>query len=197
MISEEHLPATLTVPPMTDDEFVAFCENYPDCFVEVTADGEVIIMPPNYSLTSARGSNIVVALGTWAKRDGRGIATDSCGGFVLPNGARRAPDAAWTSRTKLATLTPSQTEGFWRLGPDFVIELRSTHDRLRTIRAKMAEWIDNGAKLGWMIDPKTRTVEVYRPNLPVEIVSNVQEIVGGSPVDGFVLDLEEIWNPLG
>jgi Uma2 family endonuclease len=197
MISEEHLPATLTVPRMNDEEFLEFCSQYPDCFVEVSADGEVTIMPPNYPLTAARGCRILVALASWTAADGRGVATDCSGGFILPTGARRSPDAAWISHTKLSSLKPSELERFWPLCPEFVIELRSPHDRLRKIRDKLAEWISAGAELGWMIDPDTQTVEIYRPNTPVEVVSAASSIVAGAPVEGFTLELGQVWNPLG
>lgn len=197
MISEEHLPATLTVPRMNDEEFVEFCSHYPDCFVEVSADGEVTIMPPNYSLTAIRGSAVVSALRVWAANDGSGFVSDSSGGFVLPSGARRSPDAAWTSRAALARITPSGLKGFWHLCPEFVIELRSDHDRLRKLRAKMDEWIAAGAELAWLIDPETRTVEIYRPGVPTEIVSNAQTITAGAPVNGFTLPLQQVWDPLG
>jgi Uma2 family endonuclease len=196
LISEENLPITLTAPRMTDQEFVEFCSRYPDCSVEVTADGEVIVMPRNYPLTAARGFRILMTLGAWAVSDGRGIGTDLSGGFVLPSGARRSPDAAWVSRARLAGLSPSELEGFWRLCPEFIIELRSPHDRLRRVRAKMVEWIEAGAELGWMIDPETRTVEIYRPNSSVEVVSNVAVLVAGAPVAGFTLELAQVWNPL-
>ena len=116
---------------------------------------------------------------------------------MLPSGARRSPDAAWISRTKLAKLNVSELKGFWHLCPEFVIELRSPHDRLRKLRAKMSEWIEAGAELAWLIDPETRTVEIYRPGVPVEIVSDAQTITAGTPVDGFTLPLEQVWNPLG
>src|ERR1017187_8578282 len=104
VIDEAFLPATLTSPPMTDEEFANFCSEHPDLFFEMTADGSVIIMPPNYSLTSARNQEIGAQLQNWATLDGSGIATDASGGFVLPNGARRSPDAAWTSKAHLREL---------------------------------------------------------------------------------------------
>ena len=197
MISEEHLPVTLTVPRMTDEEFLDFCAQYPDCLVEVTAEGETIIMPPNYPLTSARGLQILWALAAWAASDGRGIGTDPTGGFVLPSGARRAPDAAWISRARLAALNPSELQRFWHLCPEFVVELRSPHDRLRIVRAKMNEWIASGAELAWLIDPEAQTVEIHRPNMPVEVIANATQIVAGAPVEGFTLELSRVWNPLG
>ncbi len=192
VIDEVWLPATLTAPPMTDDEFAAFCAENPDYFIEMTADGELVIMSPAFSLTSARNQKIALQLGLWAERDGSGTATDASGGFVLPSGARRSPDAAWTSNSRL----PQNLEGFWHLAPDFVIELRSDSDRLNVIRAKMREWIDGGVQLGWLIDPDRRAVEVFRPGRSPEILEQVDEVAGEGPISGFNLDLRRIWVPI-
>ena len=116
--------------------------------------------------------------------------TGSSGGFVLPDGARRSPDAAWTSKVRLKELSEESLGGFWHLSPDFVIELKSNSDRLPILRKKMTDWIDNGTELGWLIDPDTRTVEIFRPNTKPE------EVNGDGPVQGFILDLDLVWNPL-
>jgi Uma2 family endonuclease len=128
----------------------------------------------------------------WAERDGTGTTSEATTGFVLPNGARRSPDAAWTLNTRL----PENLEGYWHLSPDFVIELRSDSDRLATLRAKMGEWMDNGTKLAWLIDPDRRAVEIYRPGHEPEIFENIDKIIGEFPVAGFELDLRRIWNPI-
>jgi Uma2 family endonuclease len=196
-IDEAYLPAKLTAAPMTDEEFVEFCAHYPDYFIETTAEGEIVIMPPNYSLTAMRNHEIGRQLGNWTILDGRGAATDASGGFVLPNGARRAPDAAWTLKSRLPGSTPKGLSGFWHLCPDFVIELRSPTDRLRVLRAKMQEWVDNGAQVAWMIDPERETVEIYRPGREPESRSGAASVAGEGPVEGFVLELALVWNPLG
>lgn len=126
----------------------------------------------------------------------QGIATDSSTGFVLPNTARRSPDAAWTSRARIASLDPAQVERYWHLAPDFVIELRSHSDRLPAPRSKIQEWIDNGAALAWLIDAERRAVEIYRPNQAPEVLENVSRIEGEGPVAGFTLDLQRVWEPL-
>jgi Uma2 family endonuclease len=181
-------------PPLTDDEFVAFCEQYPDCMVEVSAGGEITIMPPHYPKTSKKNSRIVTQLLLWTDRDGRGEMLDSSGGFVLPNGARRAADACWIRKDRVAALPAEQREKFYRLCPDFVIELRSPHDRIRKLRAKMEEYIANGAQLGWLIDPFDNTVTIYRPGLPPELLHAPNEVRGEGPVQGFTLDLSKIWD---
>lgn len=197
VIEDAFLPATLTAEPMTDEEFAEFCAEHPDLFFEMTGEGELIVMPPTYSLTGARNAEISRQLGTWARQDSRGIATDSSTGFRLPNGARRSPDAAWTLKSRIAQLDPANREKYWRLCPDFVIELKSSTDRPRLLREKMLEYVANGAQLGWLIDPDNRSVAIYRPDVQVEARTGIDSIAGEGPVDGFVLDLSFVWNPLG
>ena len=197
VIDDTFLPATLTAPPMTDDEFADFCAEHPDLFFEMTAEGELIVMPPTYSFTSTRNNRISRQLDVWAEQDGRGIATDSSGGFVLPNGARRSPDAAWTLKSRIAQLDPASRSGFWHLCPDFVIELKSSSDRPRKLAEKMREYLANGAQLGWLIDPDHRSVAIFRPDADVETRTDIDSIAGEGPVAGFVLDLSFVWNPLG
>lgn len=196
VIDEAFLPATLTASPMTDEEFAEFCAQYADYNVEMTADGEILIMPPNFSLTGMRNQKIGSQLENWASRDQRGAVTEASSGFVLPNGARRAPDAAWTQKAHIRALDSTSLNGFWHLCPDFVIELRSQSDRLAVLREKMEEWIENGAKLAWLIDPERHAVEIYRPRREPEILSGIDRIAGEQPVEGFELDLRPVWDPL-
>jgi Uma2 family endonuclease len=179
--------------PMTDEEFVAFCQQYEDCFVEVTAEGEIIIMPPNYSRTGKRNLALGAHLWMWAKKDGRGEGYDSSAGFRLPNGARRSPDASWIRKDRVAALPKEQQKRFYQLCPDFVVELRSSTDRIRRLKAKMEEYMANGAELGWLIDPEDRTVWIYRPGRAAECVANPERISGEGPVAGFVLELADVW----
>jgi Uma2 family endonuclease len=178
---------------MTDEEFVAFCQQYEDCFVECTAEGEIIIIPPNYSKTGEQNSEIIAQLVMWAKKDGRGRVYDSSAGFRLPNGARRSPDASWIRKDRVAALPKEQQKRFYRLCPDFVIELRSSTDRIRRLTAKMEEYIANGAELGWLIDPEERNVWIYRPGRAAECVVNPDRVPGEGPVAGFVLELADVW----
>lgn len=196
LIDETMLPAILTSQPMTDEQFAEFCSEHPDLFFEMSADGELIIMPPNYTLTAYRHRVILTQLDRWAQADGRGGVADAAGGFVLPNGARRAPDAAWTLNARVRALSPQMLERYWHLCPDFVIEVRSATDRPRTLREKMREWIGNGAQLAWLIDPESRSVEIYRPNGGVEILDNPESLQGEGPVAGFTLNLLPVWDPL-
>ncbi len=178
---------------LTEDQFFEFCQLNRDLRIERTAEGELEIMPPAGWKTSDRNAETSMQLRLWAKRNGAGVATDSSGGFTLPNGATRSPDAAWISHARLAKVTEEQKEKFLPLCPDFVIEVRSPTDRLSVLQRKMQEYIDNGAQLGWLLVPQARRVYVYRPQQPVEILENPETLVGDPVLPGFVLDLREIW----
>ena len=178
---------------LTEDQFFEFCQLNRDLRIERTAEGELEIMPPAGWKTSDKNAETSMQLRLWAKRNGAGVATDSSGGFTLPNGATRSPDAAWISHARLAKVTEEQKEKFLPLCPDFVIEVRSPTDRLSVLQRKMQEYIDNGAQLGWLLVPQARRVYVYRPQQPVEILENPETLVGDPVLPGFVLDLREIW----
>jgi len=195
VIDDVYLPATLTSPPMTDEEFVEFCAQFPDCFIEMSAEGEILIMPPSDCLTSAQISKIVQQLSNWSDANRRGWVTESSGGFVLPNGARRAPDVAWFPGDRPGVPDRNRRPRFPRFAPDFVVELRSPDDRLSRLRPKMREWIENGALLAWLVDPERRVVEIYRPGLEPKTLADVETIAGEGPVEGFVLDLRRVWDP--
>ncbi|HME10474.1 MAG TPA: Uma2 family endonuclease, partial [Bryobacteraceae bacterium] len=163
LVDEAYLPAILTVGPMTDEAFAQLCAEHPDLNFELSARGELIIMPPTYTWTGARNNEISAQLRNWARQDKRGVAFDSSTGWLLPTGARRSPDAAWIFKQRIKDLDPADFSRYWPVCPDFVIELRSQFDRVRLLREKMDEWLANGARLGWLIDPEVRTVEIFRP----------------------------------
>ncbi len=190
-MDEAYLPAILTVGPMTDEAFAELCAEHPDVELEMSAEGELIIIPPTYTLSGASNNEISRQLADWALHDRRGVALDSSTGWVLPNGARRSPDAAWILKSRIRGIS-----GYWHLCPDFVIELRSEWDRMRVLREKMNEWLSNGAQLAWLIDPEARTVEIHRPGSEVEIRTDASSIAGEGPVEGFVLELGRVWDPL-
>jgi Uma2 family endonuclease len=153
-------------------------------------------MPQTYTLTGTWNNQISRQLGNWAETDDKGIAFDSSTGWVLPNGTRRSPDAAWIRKQRIQTLHPAAFSRYWPICPDFVIELRSQSDRIRALREKMAEWLANGASLGWLIDPESRTVEIYRPSVAPEPCEQPSAVAGEGPVEGFLLNLARVWNPL-
>ena len=180
---------------MTPDEFYQFTQQNPDLKVELTAEGEVVFMSPSGGATGARNMHVTGPLWQWVKQNGQGIGFDSSAGFTLPSGAVRAPDASWVRRDRLDELIPDQKERFLPLCPDFVVEIASPSDRLSDLKAKMEEYIANGAQLGWLIVPESRAVYVYRPGQQAELLNKAKSIAGDPVLPGFKLDLRPIWNP--
>jgi Uma2 family endonuclease len=195
-IGDALLPAILTARPMTDEEFSALCAEHPELHFEMTAEGELIVMAPTHSDTRARNFELAGQLRQWAKKDGQGIGCDSSTGFLLPNGARRSPDASWTLTTRIAELGSNSRKSFWHLCPDFVIEVSSSTDRIKPLQDKMIEYLTQGAQLGWLLDPENRSLEIYRPNGVTEQRTGIDTLAGEGPVAGFVLDLLALWDPL-
>jgi len=187
---EVNLPA---IAPMTHEQFYEFCLANPDLRIERSATGEVFVMSPNFSDTGNRNFNLAVQLGIWAERDGTGVGFDSSSGFTLPNGATRSPDASWILGDRWNALTAEEQASFAPICPDFVVELRSASDVLTRLQAKLQEYIDNGTRLGWLIDRKSRRVHIYRPNQPIKILENPEEVSGDPELPGFKLALAKIW----
>lgn len=160
----------------------------------MSVDGDLLVLAPSTPMAGVRQSYFLWSFGGWAMEDQRGVTYDASTGFVLPNGARRSPSLSWKLKSRIAEL--ESPEGFWHLCPDFVMELKSPSDRLRTLQAKMLEYMENGAQLGWLIDPEARSVTIYRPNQPPETLTNIDTLTATEPVTGFTLNLAEVWNPL-
>jgi len=179
--------------PMSETEFWDFCCRNSDLRIERDSSGEIIIMPPTGGETAYRNSKLTARLTIWSERAGRGCAFDSNAEFLLPNGAARSPDASWVLKSRIDRLTKKEKTRFPPLCPDFVVELVSPSDRLSKVKAKMREWMENGAALGWLIDPDTRTVCIYRPGQDAEELVNVDHVLGEGPVEGFRLELADIW----
>ncbi|MGB3692911.1 MAG: Uma2 family endonuclease [Spirulinaceae cyanobacterium] len=196
LIQTETTPLTVFVPaiaPMTRDQFYGFCQANRDLRIELTATGEVIIMPPAFSDTGNRNFNIALKLGIWSEKDGTGLGFDSSAGFTLPNGAVHSPDAAWIKSQRWNALTEEEKASFAPICPDFVIELRSASDTLSSLKAKMQEYIDNGVLLGWLIDRRNRTVYIYRPNQDPQVLENPDQVSGEPELLGFSLPMAKIW----
>lgn len=178
---------------MTTEQFYEFCQANRDLRIERTANGEVIVMPPAFSDTGNRNLKIGQQLANWSDRDSTGETFDSSSGFTLPNGAIRSPDASWIKLERWNALTEQQKASFAPICPDFVIELRSKSDTLKGLQAKMQEYIDNGALLGWLIDRQNQKVYIYRPNREAEILDNPKSVSGDRELPGFVLQMAKIW----
>ena len=177
----------------TEDDFYEFCRINADLRIERNADGGITIMEPAGWGTGTKNARITSQLTVWAIADGTGEAGDSSTGYRLPNGAVREPDASWVSNERLAATTPEERLKFLPLCPDFAIELSSPTDRLGNLKAKMAEYVANGAKLGWLIDPIQRQVFVYRPGSEVETLDAPDEVSGEPLLKGFRLRTEQLW----
>ncbi len=191
-----HPPLAVNLKPvveMTPDRFLELAGINRDLRMELTAEGELIVMPPAGGETGSRNAEITMQLGIWAKQDGGGITFDSSGGFILLNGAVRSPDASWVERSRWEALPDEQRRKFVPLCPDFVIELRSPSDSLSFLYEKMVEYLDNGAKLGWLIDLEQRRVYVYRPGAEAQTLDNAEKVSGDRILIGFALDLREVW----
>lgn len=185
----------LKVTWLTDEQFFRLCQDNPDYRFELNARGELIVMPPTGSETGWRNSKFNQRLVNWAEVNGEGLVFDSSTGFTLSNGAKRSPDAAWVRRDRWRALTPEQRREFAPLCPDFVMELRSPTDNLFALQEKMQEYSDNGARLGWLIDPIEKRVFVYRPGQLVEVLDNPASLSGDPVLPGFVLSVQELWEP--
>jgi len=178
---------------VTAGDFESFCAENPSLRAELSAHGEIIINPPAGGESAYRSLGVSGELRAWAKQTKRGKAFDSSAAFVLPSGAILSPDAAWVSTAKLETLTPAQRRRFLRLSPDFIVEVLSPSDRRPAVESKMNDWIAAGVPLAWFIDADNQTVTVHRPATPPETHRGIQSITATSPIEGFTLDLTEIW----
>ncbi|NJS12670.1 MAG: Uma2 family endonuclease [Microcoleus sp. CSU_2_2] len=179
---------------LTSEQFYQLCEDNPDLKLERNANGELIAMPPTGGETGKRNVKLTTQLDIWNEQTELGEVFDSSTGFTLPNKADRSPDASWVEKSRWEALTPEQKEKFIPLCPDFVIELVSPSDSLKKTQNKMQEYIENGCRLGWLINRKKREVEIYRPGRDVEILQSPQTLDGEDVLPGFVLNLAKIWD---
>jgi Uma2 family endonuclease len=183
------------VVPMTQDEFFDFCQLNADKRFERTAEGELIIMAPSGGDAGFQDTEVSRQLANWAIACGKGKAMGPSGGFILPSGANRAPDASWLSPEQMAALTPAQRKKFLPVCPFFLIEVKSPSDSLKKLQDKMDEYVANGCRLGWLIDPDSRQVHIYRPGQPPQALDDPQAVSGDPELPGFVLELDPVWRP--
>jgi Uma2 family endonuclease len=181
---------------VSDKAYLDFCEAHPDLRTERTSEGEIVIVPPAGYESDDRNAEVIAQLRIWAKKDGRGRASGATAQFFLPDGSALSPDAPWVSNESRRRMSEEEIKKFPYLCPEFVIEVRSPTDRLAKAKAKMEQWIANGAQLAWLIDADAQTVYVYQPSQPVETRKGILKLAGKGPVKGFVLQLRTIWEGL-
>lgn len=178
---------------LSDEQFLRLCQDNEVLRLELTARGELIIMPGAGGIQGMRNASVTSLLVSWAHYYRRGVSFDSSTMFSLPNGAKRSPDASWLRSERWDSLTEEERDGVVPLCPDFVLELRSSTDSVSFLQEKMEEYIANGAQLGLLIDPPSKQVYIYRPNRDVECLDNPQSVKGDPLMPDFVLDLNQIW----
>ena len=184
----------IKIPHITKEKFWEICQANLDLRLELTAAGEVIAMSPTHSWTGRQNSGLTAQLWNWNDRRELGLVFDSSTGFTLPNGAIRSPDAAWIKNERWNTLTEEQQRyQFSPIAPDFVVELRSSSDEVEILRAKMQEYRDNGVRLGWLIDPQQRQVEIYRVGKPTEVMRSLTMLSAQEVLPQFELNLNKVW----
>ena len=186
---------TINLEPLvllTDDAFYTLCRANPEVKFERTSVGELIVMPPTGGETGNRNIKLSARLENWAEQDGTGLAFDSSTMFQLPNGAYRSPDAAWILLERWEVLASEERQAFPPICPDFVVELRSSNDSLKAAQNKLQEYMDNGARLGWLINPKNHQVEIYRQGQEKEILQAPTHLSGEQVLPEFALHLKGI-----
>ncbi|QYX33793.1 Uma2 family endonuclease [Sphaerospermopsis torques-reginae] len=177
----------------TDDQFYQLCRENPDVKFERNAKGELLVMSPTGGETGRSNFEMGIDFGVWNRQNKLGVCFDSSTCFKLPNGANRSPDVAWIKKERWDSLTTEEKTKFPPIAPDFVLELMSPTDSLQETQKKMQEYMENGVKLGWLINPKTQQVEIYRLGKPVEILAEPLELSGEDILPGFILNMAIVW----
>jgi Uma2 family endonuclease len=172
---------------LTDEQFYQLCMANRDLKLERNQTGELIVVSPVGGESGNQEADLIIDVGNWNRRTRLGKVFSSSTIFRLPNGAERSPDVAWVQLERWEALTPEQRVKFPPLVPDFAIELRSQTDRLKSLQEKMLEYLENGLRLGWLIDPQGQQVEIYRPGKPVEVVILPAKLSGEAVLPGFEL----------
>lgn len=188
---------TLDLSPLSDcsdEQFRQLCQANPDLKFEQTSWGEVILVAPSGGISGQNQAELAADIGLWNRRTQLGVVFDSSTCFRLPNGAMRSPDVAWIQTERWQSLTPEQQQTFPPIAPDFVLELRSPSDGLVMLQAKMSEYCENGVCLGWLIDPISRCVEVYRPGSVVERLDAPLTLSEPTLFPGLSLGLAWLWS---
>ncbi len=187
------LPLDLSALKLTDEQFYQLCITNPEQPLELTTAGALVIMSPVGGESGKRESELGADLVFWNRRTQSGQVFSSSTVFSLPLGSKRSPDVAWVRRDRWEALTQDEREKFPPIAPDFVIELRSRTDSLADLQQKMAEYLANGVRLGWLINPQDRQVEIYRIDRSVEILQSPVVLSGEDVLPDFTLELTLIW----
>lgn len=189
---------TLTIPPhinvFSDDELFAFCQANPELRIERDETGHIIIMPPTGLEGSFTNNNLQTEVSIWNRKAKGGRASDSNGGYTLPDTSMRAPDVGWVSKERLMSVLPEDLKKFAHVCPDFVIEVQSESDNLKELQAKMGKWLTNGVRLGWLVDPQAQTTTIYRPNGDPETKPFTETLSGEDVLVGFTLNVHDVLN---
>lgn len=178
---------------LTHDQFYRLCQENRDVRLALTATGALIVMPPTGWESGNRNIRLAARLQNWAEADATGMAFDSSTGFILPSGAVRSPDVAWVALERFTAMLKLSPEAFLPLAPDFVIELWSASDRLQPLQLKMREYVENGVRLGWLINPQDKAVEIYRVGGEVEVLRVPEALSGEDVLPGFVMKVQDIF----
>jgi Uma2 family endonuclease len=179
--------------PVSDEDLMRFSEKNKPFKIERNKKGELIVMTPVGFIGGTHEGYIAAKLLLWAEQDARGTAVPANVGFKLPDGSCLAPDAAWVLQTRLDALTSQQRAGYPPLCPDFLIEVRSQSDTRKSVEDKMQLWLENGAKLAWLVDPIDANVTIYRPGQAPENLNRPEVVLGEGPVQGFKLPCMRLW----
>lgn len=174
--------------------FEKISKDNPELKLEVSATGELVIMSPTGGETGKKNLNLGAQLWVWNNQKNLGSAFDSSTCFKFPNGALRSPDVSWIAQERWDSLSNEQKKKFPPIAPDFVLELMSESDTLKETQEKMAEYMAVGVRLGWLINPQAKQVEIYRHGKNKEILENPSSLSGEEVLKDFVLDLSKIWS---
>ena len=179
--------------PITIEHFEQLCQLNPELKLETNHQGELIVMSPTGFETGKNNADLIAQFSIWNRQYRLGVVCDSSTGFILPNGAIRSPDLSWIAKARVANLTKEEKARFLPLAPDFVLELMSPSDLLKTTQVKMQEYIDNGVKLGWLINPQQQQVEIYHPGESKEVLNKPIALSDNEILPELIIELDFIW----
>ena len=189
----EYLIKTNSIGGMTEEQFFQFCQENDSINFERNSNGEIIIMAPTGSDTGAFNLGITSQLYSWNAKNKFGIAFDSSTGFTLKNGAIRSPDGAFILKARWDKVAIDDRKKFAHICPDFVIELLSESDHEWALQKKMEEWMDNGCRLAWMINPEKKETMIYRSKGETETKPFHEALNGEDVLPGFTINLTKIF----